>query len=746
VQQDCLEGSPARTSVALVEGAILAGLYALPLLALFVSPRLYLPYVTPRGFAFRAIVELIFAGWVWLALADARFRPRPSGLLAGFAAVLTAMAVADALGVDPERSVFGNFVRMEGYATLLHLFAFFLVAGTVLAAERRWERYFAVSVGASAVVAAAGIAQRLGLIAAPWGAGRIDSSFGNPAYLAAYLLVQAFVGAFLLARARRAWARAMLGAAIALDLAALWLTATRGAAVGLAAGVLVAAATILLRERERRAWRRAALGAIVVVVAGGAGLAALVPGQPLGSDTMLARIARIGPDDPTIGIRLRVWTIAAAAVRDHPILGWGQENFSAAVDRHFDPVLSHGSEWVDRAHDLVLDWLVAGGAVGGLAYFSLYAAALFALWSQRRAPDGAATERAILTGLLAGYIVAELFLFDDLMTYLSFTAVLAYLQAGSTEGRAARPSRLVRPALRRALVAAAAGAAVAALWFDARGVLAAAALQQAIEAQDAPETVTANQGAGGVVLRQPAQTHAAFIAKRDGFQRAIGYHTFGTEDAREALALAAYDMLASGDDPWIRANFAPLAVAEMKRQVAAYPDARGLLFLGSVLVLLARYDEGIAALAAAAAIAPRRQSIDLALGLAYQRQGEGAKWRAATEHAFALDPSWDPARIAYASAAIATGEGALGRRLLVQRFGTDLVPDDHVIAAYDAAKNHDKVVALWRLRVARDPDNADYRLGLAGALMRAGKGIDAVKVLGTINRALTRRGSEAGPP
>lgn len=172
------------------------------------------------------------------------------------------------------------------------------------------------------------------------------------------------------------------------------------------------------------------------------------------------------------------------------------------------------------------------------------------------------------------------------------------------------------------------------------------------------------------------------------------------------------------------------------------PQARDLLFLGGLLVTLDRYDEGIAVLDRAAALAPRRQTIIEMLAIAYQGKGDAAKALSLRRQAFALDPTYDAARLAYAAAAIVAGDGALGRRLLVERYGTDLVPDDRIIAAYRAANQPGIVVELWRKRVADQPDNASYRIALAAALKRAGRDFDALRALGAINRLLTR---PAGP-
>ncbi len=422
-----------------LRGAVLAGLFALPFAALLVTPRLHSPFVTAKTFAFRAIVEFVFAAWAWLAIRDARWRPRGSAVLACFAAALGAMAAADALGVDPARSFFGNFLRMEGYSMLLHLFAFFLVAAAVLDSELLWRRYFATTLAASVLVAAYGVLQRIGILASPWGAGRIDAVFGNPADLGGYLLIHGFVAVFLLVQARRPWVRAVLAAALALDLAVLWLTATRGAAVGLVAGA--AAAALLALWRGAGGARRAGAVALALALVGGAGIVAASHSPLAGRSEMLARFAGAGSGADTGAIRLRIWGVAWQAIRERPVLGWGQENFASAMDRHFDPVLAHQAEWVDRAHNLVLDWLVAGGAVGGLAYLSLFVAALVLLWRRGRA------ENAVLAGLLVGDVVALLFLFDSVATYLLFATVLAYVHAGAARAPvpATRGAAGVRP-------------------------------------------------------------------------------------------------------------------------------------------------------------------------------------------------------------------------------------------------------------------------------------------------------------
>jgi ABC-type iron transport system FetAB permease component len=71
------------------------------------------------------------------------------------------------------------------------------------------------------------------------------------------------------------------------------------------------------------------------------------------------------------------------------------------------------------------DWLVAAGILGLISYLSLYGVTLWFMWKKEN--DIPILERAILTGLLAGYFIHNIFVFDNLTSYILFFATLAYI-------------------------------------------------------------------------------------------------------------------------------------------------------------------------------------------------------------------------------------------------------------------------------------------------------------------------------
>ena len=52
---------------------VFGGLFAVLLLPLYVENDFYFPFITGKNFAFRIIVEIVFAAWILLALLDTQY-------------------------------------------------------------------------------------------------------------------------------------------------------------------------------------------------------------------------------------------------------------------------------------------------------------------------------------------------------------------------------------------------------------------------------------------------------------------------------------------------------------------------------------------------------------------------------------------------------------------------------------------------------------------------------------------------
>lgn len=405
---------------------IFSGLFLIPFVPFLVSSSLFFPFITTKAFAFRVIVEVIFAAWVLLVLIDPESRPKKSPVIYALAAFLVVVGIADVLGASPVKSFWSNYERMEGFVGLLHLGALFLVIGSVFK-EKDWSRWWNTSLFASGLMVLYSLAQLSGAVTINQGGVRVDGTFGNASYLAVYMLVHAFISVlFLWREGRNTTKRYVYGLLLLGQLFILYHTATRGAILGFLGGLLLAA-LLNIRNKENAVVRKASVGVLIA-------LAVIVSGFAFGRETsfvrespVLSRFSTISTEELKSGGRSFVWPMAVKGIMEKPILGWGQENFSSIFQKYYRPEMYHLEPWFDRAHNIFLDWAVSGGLLGLALYLSLYGVALNLIW--RSDKNFSHTERSILTALIAAYFFHNFFVFDHLMSYVLFFAILAYLHS-----------------------------------------------------------------------------------------------------------------------------------------------------------------------------------------------------------------------------------------------------------------------------------------------------------------------------
>src|SRR6266542_5760219 len=204
----------------LLRGLLRLGVYAVPLLPLYVPRSLLFPYVTGRNFAFRILIELLLvplAALVWLTRTQRRL---PSPTTVALLMFVSWMALADALGVNPYLSVWSTYERMAGLLGLVHFVLFFFILKAALESLADWTRYFCLSIAASSSIALLALFQ-YGVGIASGDAGRPIGVMGNPGFLAGYLLLHVFLCVLILAGERRVVPRMLLIAGLCLDLVAV---------------------------------------------------------------------------------------------------------------------------------------------------------------------------------------------------------------------------------------------------------------------------------------------------------------------------------------------------------------------------------------------------------------------------------------------------------------------------------------------------------------------------------------------
>src|SRR3989344_3533614 len=327
----------------LLRWIVIGAVFLLPIVPFIVANTYFFPYITGKNFTFRILVEIMAAAWLAIALVLPQYRPRRSWVLGAFALFVLTIGIADALGAYPFKSIWSNFERMEGWVTLAHLLAYLVVAASGLNTENLWRRLFHVSTVASVLLALTGFMQVVGVIRLGQGgaaslSARIDATFGNPIYLAAYMLFHVFLATMLWTQMKKTrperehfWPGLFYCVVIGLDTLALFMTGTRGAMLGLIGGPLLTLILLSCAPAARR-WRliTAAFFAGLVVVGGAVWVArdtAFI--QNLG---FLSRLSSISLTDATTKARFFNMNMAWQGVKERPILGWGQENYALVFD------------------------------------------------------------------------------------------------------------------------------------------------------------------------------------------------------------------------------------------------------------------------------------------------------------------------------------------------------------------------------------------------------------------------------
>ena len=87
--------------------------------------------------------------------------------------------------------------------------------------------------------------------------------------------------------------------------------------------------------------------------------------------------------DGTFTSRLINIKMSLDGFKERPILGWGRIIIFMFLQNITMRMYSQ-EPWFDRTHNVFMDWLIAGGILGLLAYLALYISAIWMLWFKKR--------------------------------------------------------------------------------------------------------------------------------------------------------------------------------------------------------------------------------------------------------------------------------------------------------------------------------------------------------------------------
>ncbi|HEY3061930.1 MAG TPA: O-antigen ligase family protein [Chloroflexota bacterium] len=477
---------------------------------------------------------------------------RESRLLLGAVVLLVlAWTVATLASTSPLVSFWGSYQRWTGLQTQLTFIVVFVMGAVVLTSREHVRRLAVVAAAVASLTSAYAIAQRLQLDPLSWRRGvewsgqavssadRPFSTFGNPDFLAAFLVLSIVltVGALLRPTRRLASNDLAVWAALGLQVVALLLTGSRAGLLGAGAG-LALYGVVRLRPRLRGSWLPAA-GAI--------GLLAVLLVATVSPSTI--------PTDGSTRVRLALWKTAIQLVLERPWLGSGLNTFGSVVLERYPAeiwTLEPPEFVLDRAHNATLDTLVGMGVFGGLAYVALVGVLG---WHIRQKKHTSSETILVLVAALSAHLVEQQFNVE-----VTAASLLAWLIAGATVGVTRAPS--TAPATSRGGGPA---FAVGAVGLGLAGALTFAGVQQLDADQAYARAIAAERGGDAAATARELRTSVDRWLNEPTYWHELGRahlalaRSGSTSAYREAIAATEQAVLRDPGNALILSNWAAIA-------------------------------------------------------------------------------------------------------------------------------------------------------------------------------------------
>ncbi|MBI5913328.1 O-antigen ligase family protein [Candidatus Azambacteria bacterium] len=694
------------------------GVFASLLSPVVLSAPFFFPFIVPKTLFFQVAVTVALFFYIVVVALDKRYAPKFDTLTKLVFAFFGVYVLAAALGENPARSFFGTYERMLSVVNMAHFVALYLIVRSVFVSQKDWLWLLRASVGASVLVSLYGVGQKVGI---DWfyhaGIDRIDSTIGNAAFVAGYLIFAVFFACMVLVKDGNPVFRACAASSLALNAVIIYFTGTRGAAVALAAASIVLLAAYFFRPVRAPLIKKEHMKWALTVIA--LALLAVVALEGKGVYRSFQRFSSISLADATVQTRLLSVSTGWDGFLARPALGWGPENYNLVFDKYYNPKLYPTENWFDHAHNIFFDIATTMGIAGLIAYAALLLYLVFRTISFARAAPENYWVGVFACALVVAYFMQNVFVFDSLATYLPFFILLAFASSGFKLGNADerapedKARKFYNPSLTIIAVLLPVFAVVV-YWVDVRPAL------------GAYHTVAA--------LQIPV-SYAGDALER--FKQALAYSNFGREEIRGKLADYTSDVLYEKDitDSELKRRIAEFTIQEMEDSIVHEPlNFRNYLYYANFLsgnheVLaavgisdaLARADE---TLARAQELAPQKPILYLQWGKVKSLEGDVRGAVLLFEKAVALNPAAidSQVRLAFAYRMAGARERSLEVSRAVLGTGAQLDIRTYIEFAenFAALGAYDEAAAMARKAAELDPSLAEQ----AEAFMRT---LDAKK-------------------
>jgi len=394
---------------------------------LLVLTNLLFPFITSKAFCFNILIELAIISFACLIYFNRKYLslPKKNWILFIFFGYLLIKIISDLFGFSFFKSFWGNFERMMGLFTWLHFLIFLILLITLFRRKKDYILLFDISIIVSLLVSLYALLQKTGVsfvLDSDW---RLQSTIGNAAFLAAYLIFNIFFALYLLLRKDKLSWKIYYALAIVLQAIILFFTATRGGILGLVAGFGLFLLLGLWLSQSKKL--KVSLLAIIIFLLTVGGIFYLNRDSSFVQNIEpLRRIVNISFEDSTVKSRLLLWQLSSKAWRDKPLIGWGENNINLTIDKYYREEISE--DWFDSTHNIFFDNLISHGLLGLFFYLGLIFYLFLYLLKQRKENQ---KEFIVFVPLLVAYLLQNFFLFDTHTSLIMFLLTISFIVVSS---------------------------------------------------------------------------------------------------------------------------------------------------------------------------------------------------------------------------------------------------------------------------------------------------------------------------
>ncbi len=408
---------------------------------LFVFKTWIFPFITSKTIPFRICIELLSFVYLILMFKYEEYKPKKSWILYSVLIFTFIAIITSIFGLNPYLSFTGDLERMWGISTWVHLVLFFLVLTNFLKTKKEWFAFFNIILVFCSTVAVISYLQIWGVMSIFSNAKGLEGVLGNIAYIAGLTLLGALLSLYYLIEKKEWWFRILYLSHIIIQLPILMKTQIRGAQLALYLVLFLISFIFIFKSKKK--FIKIGLLIFVIFFISIFTLAFLNKEKDwVKKSIIFNKMTSISKSTGTVRTRLISWNGGLQAIKEKPFIGYGMENYYYAFDKHFQADyynIAAGETWFDRAHNMVMETLVAHGIFGLIFYLSIFVITLFCLYKTYKANK----EKNFLyylffSCIVIAYFIQNFFVFDSLAVTSTFFFILAYINFRYTEETGAK--------------------------------------------------------------------------------------------------------------------------------------------------------------------------------------------------------------------------------------------------------------------------------------------------------------------